>query len=227
MCYNILPSWVFATFKLNIARNLILVFEPICLRSNFTESALLCSPFESLLDIHCIEFFVPYEKESYHSLLFMNVEWKCCLLERDGLEGITFHRLDMNARYCIFITAVKQLCGTTLFIKLLWYKLKSAFFKHFQKKTIIIFEINFLKYVDFSWACSYCFLSMNLFIEVCYPIKQVHCELLSWLLLTFEGMIFYSFVFYKQFVSYKKQIWHECYNIFKQLGVSCGVNVLL
>ena len=133
----------------------------------------------------------------------------------------------MNARYCMFITAVKQLCGTTLFIKLLWYKLKSAFFKHFQKKTIIIFEINFLKYVDFSWACSYCFLSMNLFIEVCYPIKQVHCELLSWLLLTFEGMIFYSFVFYKQFVSYKKQIWHECYNIFKQLGVSCGVNVLL
>ena len=71
----------------------------------------------------------------------------------------------MNARYCIFITAVKQLCGTTLFIKLLWYKLKSAFFKHFQKKTIIIFEINFLKYVDFSWACSYCFLSMNFLLK--------------------------------------------------------------
>ena len=133
MCYNILPSWVFATFKLNLARNLILVFEPIWLRSNFTESALFCSPFESLLDIHCIEFFVPYEKESYHSLLFMNVEWKCCLLERDGLEGIALHRLDMNARYCLFITAVKQLCGTPLFIKRLWYKLKSAFFKHFQK----------------------------------------------------------------------------------------------
>ena len=114
MCYNILPSWVFVTFKLNLARNLILVFEPICLRSNCTASALLCSPFESLLDIHCIEFFVPYEKESYHSLLFMNVEWKCCLLERDGLEGIALHRLDMNARYCMFITAVKQLCGTTL-----------------------------------------------------------------------------------------------------------------
>ena len=134
MCYNILPSWVFATFKLNLARNLILVFEPICLRSNFTESALLCSPLNHSLIYIVSSFLFHYEKESYHSLLFMNVEWKCCLLERDGLEGITLHRLDMNARYCMFITAVKQLCGTTLFIKLLWYKLKSAFFKHLQKK---------------------------------------------------------------------------------------------
>ena len=46
---------------------------------------------------------------------------------------------------------------------------------------------------------------MNLFIEVCYPIKQVHCELLSWLLLTFEGIIIYSFVFYNSLFHIKRK----------------------